>query len=269
VRGLFTPLCGEGGASLVETALTLPLFVFLVAGTLQLAMIQHAAVMTEYAAFQAARAGIVHRAQTAPMQRAACQSLLPTLAGSIYGRTANDVAVEGRLLPDDTAGWRGLADAFCTDPTQNPLGLQVLRVQSNRGRLSQNDFDAIEGGPPNTLLTVRVLYFYPMHIPFVNGLIQAAAFAARSGTLLSGAIDRPKEGEGGTIVGDAGGGGEEAARGAVGAGDYRSVDPQLPPLMTEEDLAALKGQAAQGRLYLVPLVATYTMRMQSNVSPNP
>ena len=52
----------EDGQALVEGALVLPAMTFLVIGIIQLVMIQHARVMTEYAAYQAVRAGIVHNA---------------------------------------------------------------------------------------------------------------------------------------------------------------------------------------------------------------
>ena len=47
----------DSGQALVESALTLPLLVFMVLGTLQLFMMLHARIMTQYAAYKAVRAG--------------------------------------------------------------------------------------------------------------------------------------------------------------------------------------------------------------------
>ena len=71
----------ERGQALVEAAIVMPLMTFLILGILQLTMMQHARVMTEYAAFNAARAGIVWNADRIIMENAAIISLLPTYEG--------------------------------------------------------------------------------------------------------------------------------------------------------------------------------------------
>jgi len=71
----------EAGQAMVESAIVIPLMVFLILGIVQLAMMQHARIMTEYAAFNAARAGIVWNADRIIMQNAALISLLPTYEG--------------------------------------------------------------------------------------------------------------------------------------------------------------------------------------------
>ena len=71
----------DRGQALVEAAIVMPLMTFLILGILQLTMMQHARVMTEYAAFNAARAGIVWNADSAIMESAAIISLLPTYDG--------------------------------------------------------------------------------------------------------------------------------------------------------------------------------------------
>src|SRR6478672_10248576 len=76
----------DSGQAAVETALILPLMVFLVLGIIQLTSLQHAKLMTEYAAFQAARAGIVWNGSNERMHDAAFFALLPTLGAT--GTTA-------------------------------------------------------------------------------------------------------------------------------------------------------------------------------------
>jgi hypothetical protein len=56
---------------------------FLILGVLQLSMIQHAKIMTDYAAYNAARAGIVWNADKFIMENAAIISLLPTFEGLV------------------------------------------------------------------------------------------------------------------------------------------------------------------------------------------
>src|SRR5688572_28898340 len=69
---------GESGQVAVEAALIMPLMVFMTLGIIQLTMIQHAKIMTEYAAYQAARAGIVWNGNNERMHDAAFVALLPT-----------------------------------------------------------------------------------------------------------------------------------------------------------------------------------------------
>ncbi|HYH99137.1 TadE family protein [Hyalangium sp.] len=69
----------ESGQVAVEAALIMPMMVFMALGILQLTMIQHAKLMTEYAAYQAARAGSVWNGNNERMHDAAIVALLPTM----------------------------------------------------------------------------------------------------------------------------------------------------------------------------------------------
>ncbi len=71
------------GQAAVESAIVIPLMTFLILGVLQLAMLQHAKLMTDYAAYNAARAGIVWNADRWMMENAAIISLLPTYEGLV------------------------------------------------------------------------------------------------------------------------------------------------------------------------------------------
>ncbi|MCP3098576.1 pilus assembly protein [Myxococcus sp. K15C18031901] len=69
----------QSGQAAVEAAMIMPLAVFMTLGIIQLTLIQHAKLMTEYAAYQAARAGIVWNGNNERMHDAAIVALLPTL----------------------------------------------------------------------------------------------------------------------------------------------------------------------------------------------
>ncbi len=69
----------QSGQAAVESALVMPLMVFMCLGIVQLTMLQHAKLMTEYAAYQAARAGIVWGGNNERMHDAAIVALLPTM----------------------------------------------------------------------------------------------------------------------------------------------------------------------------------------------
>lgn len=72
----------QRGQILVETAIVIPIVIFIVLGALQLVLIQHARIMTSYAAYAAARAGVVHDANWNVMRNAALVTSLP-----LYART--------------------------------------------------------------------------------------------------------------------------------------------------------------------------------------
>ena len=70
----------EGGQAGVEAALTLPLLVFLMLGTLQLFLLLQARFLAEYGVFRATRAGSLNHGDCRAMTHAAVLSVLPTLA---------------------------------------------------------------------------------------------------------------------------------------------------------------------------------------------
>jgi hypothetical protein len=73
------PKSRQSGQVAVETAIVMPLMVFMCLGIIQLTMIEQAKIMTEYAAYNAARAGIVWNGNNERMHDAAIFSLLPTM----------------------------------------------------------------------------------------------------------------------------------------------------------------------------------------------
>jgi hypothetical protein len=96
----------ESGQVAVESALIMPLMVFMSLGIIQLTMIQHAKLMTEYAAYQAARAGIVWNGNNERMHDAAIMALLPTMGRT---DTLDEVAETWALHQLYDTALRGLA----------------------------------------------------------------------------------------------------------------------------------------------------------------
>src|SRR5438270_11372762 len=79
----------ESGQAVIEAAIILPAIIFLLLLTIQLTQLQQARLMAEYAAFSAARAGIVQNGNNGgsngfdgPMHEAAVISVLPTFGRS-------------------------------------------------------------------------------------------------------------------------------------------------------------------------------------------
>ena len=309
----------QSGQAMVESAIVIPLMVFLILGVIQLVMMQHARIMTEYAAFNAARSGVVWNADRAFMESAAIISLLPTYEGLFEEADLNnpgqmikriaqrallyqvnrrlpqaiDVLRNGALHWIDkipSTNWLGdkankylgkgadmlfniahnAADSFFTDAITGALGpgddrLVSVEITNPKSRArgwppslgdiwamrkkpfgseldGEVDFDDPENRS-DTRLSIRVRYLYMMRVPFANWVIHQAWLAGRTGKQLYGAIWNPQE--------------------RVGETGLRSVAPAEVQASGDKLLEKLATLAKQG-VYMMPLEATYTMRMQSN-----
>ncbi len=289
------------GQAWVESAFVLPVMIFVILGLIQLAMVQHAKIMTEYAAFCAARAGIVWNADRWMMENAAIIALLPTYEGLLddhdlgnplqmlkrIAQRALLYQVNRRLpqavdmvrngtdriiqqLPDLFQGpagnirdrvlqvaeqWadRSLRDAI-TDAL-GPDGLQMVTVDIVSPTLRdlplrkpEVDFDDVRRGRSwrkATRLSIRVTYLYMMRIPFANSLIHMAWRAQRLGARLYGNVFRPS-----------------TNRQDDSLTRFATTSPAL--VGGDRLTRAVARLANETKVYLIPLTATYTMRMQSN-----
>jgi hypothetical protein len=152
---------GVRGQAAVEAAVTLPLTIFVLLGSLQLFLMLQARIMAQYAAFWAAREGSVTQASCPDMQDVALKSLLPTFIG-----LRSSEAVERESLHRgsrlgyryDPSRERGFSGDIFWLMRERPLARDVHR------RLEET-FD--QGGEPMRL-EVRLVFWYPLRIPFAD-----------------------------------------------------------------------------------------------------
>lgn len=220
----------ESGQAAVESAIVLPVIVVLTLGILQLAMLQQARLMTDYAAFQAARAGVVWSGSNERMSDAAFLALLPTMGNTSRIERLAETYTRARvtdaafsLLPwsglNEVNGqsMRGLVRIDTLNPA-NYSGLSALWNLRGKADWEEIDFDAAdtygEGLPelgarfqkfddpalpaPDqallrrlNVLTIRVRYWYELRIPFANWFVFLSWFASNGDVMLHGALDRP------------------------------------------------------------------------------
>ena len=209
------------GQASVESAIVMPLMVFLILGIVQLTMVQHARIMLEYAAFNAARAGIVWNADPWIMENAALISLIPTneslgnevgvmdpgrMLRRIIDRSMRYQA--NRRLPEFVGqmatDWG--ADRVRAHLTSERSLVTISLVSPNRDTFGENaevDFD--DFGARNadtqrakTRLSIRLQYLYLMRVPFANWLISWSWLAANACVEMYGAVWRPTERAGAT-----------------------------------------------------------------------
>ncbi len=222
-----------GGQAAVETAIVAPAMVFLLLGILQLTLAQQARLQLDYAAFAAARSGAVWNMDPKRMTRTALAALLPTLS------RVDDPARLERALRDLDRAQRAFAPAGLPER----LKISVLRpTLADFAGKEELDFDAPENLDP-ARMQLRVVYAYELSIPFANVLIWDAWYAVRLGrTLPAWRIGPPA---------------------LAGVRVPPAALPCAPDGLGSDGLEALALVARRGR-YLLPLVATYTIRMQSN-----
>ncbi len=257
---------GERGQVGVETAIVMPMTIFLILGILQLSMMQQARLLTEYAAYRAVRAGALLGAGASStdvwcqqMNAAAIEGLLPSLgradsAGAILNTWAfgsgNGVTIPNQNYGDLMADVR-IVHLFYAVNTQNG-GPNDPYSKSSSGNQTV-DFD--DPDHPITL-TVDVVYNYELRIPFADYMIHQMWTGMN---YFSDTVDQ-----------------------LVPASNYAANDTATMDLRMRQfntDKSTLKNQSAGKDLtnallvaaqmspphYFVPIRSAYSMRMMANL----
>jgi hypothetical protein len=157
----------QSGQAAVESALTLPLSVFLILGTIQMFLMMQARILTEYAAFHAARTGSVKHGDCEAMTHAAIATLLPTFARTdspeALGR-AFRVHRHGKYHPPQDMGYNGdIVWVARTSPTLADISTTEDEDFDDPARYQTAD-DVMR-------LEARIVFWYPMRIPFANWVL--------------------------------------------------------------------------------------------------
>lgn len=166
-KGLFGRLGGgpkgEGGQAIAEFTIIAITLLFVILGVIQLALVLNAYSMVRYAAYNAARAAIVHSGNEDKMLEAARLSLLATFpshgrADTPRGLAQNYVAsVATDSLP------------FLTD-TFEPITRVELVPQPGLSGGTVVTFDDPKNAK-NAVITVKVVHLYELVIPLVNRIL--------------------------------------------------------------------------------------------------
>jgi hypothetical protein len=154
----------EKAAAAAETALTILIFLMLVLGIIQMALMFNAKLMLNYAAYNAARAGIVHNGDLSEMRKAVAVSLAPLFTNK--GGTSSLVIGYVKALAATSIGLGGL----------RLINVEIVSPGANRFRsdYSGHFFPIYDTKFTNAndlrenLLVVRVTWWYKLEIPFVS-----------------------------------------------------------------------------------------------------
>ena len=224
----------ESGQAAIESAIILPLFVFLLLGTLQLGLMHQARLMTKYAAYKAVRAGALHNARTEAMERAALAVLLPLLSVDLGGgefiKSVNNASDFMNKWKMNGISVNAMQDAFMPYVEVATCGPSRKELNTSGGELDFDNPDVAASADwlesHQTKLRVQVTLNYRMPIPFANWVIHTTAMNQELPSLM-------RMGE--------------------------------PDLLARQRFGPKYRQAAKRGIYVLPIRAAYTMRMQSNV----
>lgn len=175
----------ESGQAAVETAITMPLALFLVLGITQLFMLMQGRLFAEHAAYMAARVGAVQRGNCEAMRHAAVLALLPNFQTFLGGGTSG--GSDGEKLVN---AFRVHADGLYHGDAPSDLDYPHTRAIVWLYRLSpryadinnlsadvEQDFDSPDNNAAQRdlyyTLRVRAVYWYPLRVPFANWVMAA------------------------------------------------------------------------------------------------
>lgn len=148
------------GQAAVESAIAIPLSMFVVLGVLQMGMLQQARLITDYAAYRGTRTASVQRLDCKLMKQSEIGALVPTL---------------GRA--DSLSNWEQTFSKFKNNQNSG------LPVVVNHWKLENihKPFDKpLKPTEDPERLSVHLRYYYEMRIPFANWIL-AKYFLAVNG----------------------------------------------------------------------------------------
>lgn len=156
------------GQAFVEFALVMPVYLLMLICFVQLVMLMNAKLCLEYAAFAAARAGIVNRGDMDNMKSAAATVLAPFFSVPGAGRMSADIgsltamkeAVKLRITdnPDNLTALTPVAISILNDPST----VSAYNSAASTFQLSQEQ----------KLLKIKIDFDFPLEIPLANKIIK-------------------------------------------------------------------------------------------------
>jgi hypothetical protein len=222
----------------------MPLALFLVLGTVQLFTLLQGRLFAEHAAYAAVRTGVVKHGDCEAMTHAAVAGVLPSfvsfLGAGTPGRGAHEKLANAFATRTRNKPHANQFDAAADDGHDGAIVWLFREAPTRREvtRASEDDFDDPDG--PGYTLKLRLVYWYPLRIPFANW-VMATMFRAY-----------------------------------FGLGDLNGVSPLVPATRATWTQSGARMSAAaaaefqrryDARQYVFPVSASYAMRMMTPPRP--
>ena len=239
------------GQAAVETAITRALVLFLILGTMQLFSMMHGRVMTQYAAYRATRAGSVNHGNCTAMTHAAILALLPSI-GTFIRQGGGGAAAQMADMFDRHKNnrYNDVVQTGGAPVTYTGAIVWIVRDLSDNnglkpaGNSDEEQFDqgAINNVLQLTRLDTRLIFWYPMRIPFANWVMSKMLLAHMG--LQSYTASNPLMTP-------------QTANWDSAQGGSRLETPILDELLARHNAGE----------YVFPIEGTYSMRMMTPVRP--
>ncbi len=172
----------------VETAVVMPMVIFLLLGLMQLGMLNQARLFTKYAAYRAVRTGAVRNADIDKMEAAAVAAALPILSRNRSGSEVLDKThTPGLWLQKlNRPGYGGFLGGAGLGNRMTDVGMKYAEVTicgPLKGDVSGSTYSAegtryvpfdnpdLAGQPLKTKLRIELTINYRMVIPFADWVI--------------------------------------------------------------------------------------------------
>ncbi|MCP3057898.1 pilus assembly protein [Myxococcus sp. K38C18041901] len=228
---------GQRGQAAVESAIVLPMTVFVFLGVLQLGLAHHARLLNEYAAYKVARSASVYRLDCKPMVRAALMALIPSLSGVGESGTPQErfTRAARRVLGEN----KPLAFRF-----QGAGPIPLVQVDYRLSDYRPNASFDLQLTPDQrpTQVHVRLAYFYEFRVPFAGWVISRVWLASQTGRAWT-----------------------------------RGADPLMPVRRRPGEVTTARERSPDWAIarmgidqgyFTVPLVSSWTLRMMSDPLPD-
>ncbi len=175
----FRWMTGRSGQVEVETAIVMPAVVFVILGLIQLGMLNQARLIAEYAAYRAVRSGVVKNANIDDMEMAALAASLPVLSRA---RSGSEVLDKTETPSNWLKKWLKLGfglgitnrmtDVFMKYTEVkicNPLKGDITEKYSVGGKqFMPFDDPVLAGNKDKTKLVIELTMNYRLVIPFAD-----------------------------------------------------------------------------------------------------
>jgi hypothetical protein len=220
------------GQAAVETAIVMPLQLFTLLGGLQLIMMFQARLVAEHAAYRAARAASLYRADCRKTVNAALTGLLPLMPGDMNGSDSNNRA-RTRYIDAATR----IINRNRAPGVDVPLAVADIRITNRR-----RHFDDQLGGDDRPMRAgVRLTTLFELRIPFGGWLISRWWLASVSAA--------------------------DAIHGVDALMPTR--ESQNPPSSSyDADMTRWVREGQDRGYFTLPIVTTFTLRMMSDPLPS-
>lgn len=180
----------QNGQAFPEFLVVIPVFLFLLLLIFQMVLIYRAKTVLDLAALEAARAGAVHHAHAIPMHKGLVRGMTPLYATgtgqagvyAAWAKASADLAVYSRIevISPSRQAWEQFKERQHDGRFALPNDNLAFRDTTVKAGVNVQDAN---------LLKIRVVYYYPLIVPFVDRVLRGRSGLVQDGGGPSPGVD--------------------------------------------------------------------------------